>query len=270
MLMLIDTHAHLNFDAYNKDREEVIARCFESGMAVINVGSQFNTSKLAVELAHMRDNFYAAIGLHPIHVFEEQFEVEEYRKLLSLKVVAIGETGLDFFHTAFYGDKAGNFSFEEAAIKQKEVFIKHIELATIAGLALALHGRNGKEGEDVYEEMLEILEKYKIERAVFHCYGGDLKTARKIIAAGYYFGIGGPITFNKKSEELKAIVKEIPVENLLLETDAPYLTPEPHRGERNEPLYVELVAEKVAELKGLPKEEVIEQTWQNAKKLFKI
>ena len=133
-----------------------------------------------------------------------------------------------------------------------------------------LHGRNGLEGRDVYVDMLEILQNEKITKAVFHCFGGSLTMAKKIVEAGFYIGIDGPVTFKNKSEDLQAMVKEIPLTSILIETDAPYLTPEPHRGERNEPVYVEFIAQKTAELKNLTKEEVIEQTWQNAKKLFNI
>src|SRR3989344_6022824 len=153
---------------------------------------------------------------------------------------------------------------------QRELFLKHIALAKQLNLPLMLHGRNGLEGRDVYVDMLEILQNEKITKAVFHCFGGSLTMAKKIVEAGFYIGIDGPVTFKNKSEDLQAMVKEIPLTSILIETDAPYLTPEPHRGERNEPVYVEFVAQKIADLKGLSKEEVMERTWQNAKNLFKL
>jgi len=291
--MLIDTHAHLNFKAYDQDREEVIKRCQAKPMAVINVGAQYQTSQLAVELAKHHDFLYATIGLHPLHVFDEPFNQDDYRQLITDKVVAIGECGLDFFHPTFQRVGASQLSLEEVIAKQKEIFLKHIQLAKEKNLPLMLHGRNPStrpaelaslgagssakfveslRSRDVYREMLEILKQEKIERAVFHCYGGDLATAQTIVSAGYSLGIDGPVTFKKKSEELQQVVKEIPLESLLTETDScgPYLTPEPHRGQRNEPIYAEFIAQKIAELKGLSTAEVIEQTWQNAKNLFKI
>jgi len=268
--MLIDSHAHLNFKAYDADLAEVVARCQEKNMAVINVGSQYHTSQRAAEMALEYPNFYACLGLHPIHVFDEVFDLKAYASLYNDKVVAIGETGFDFFHLTFNRETIGNLSLDEIIAKQREVFIQHIELAKNLNLALILHGRNGIEGRDAYNDILEILQKEKIDKAVFHCFGGSLEMAKKITSAGYYIGIDGPITFDKKAEELQNIGKEIPSTSILIETDSPYLTPVPHRGERNEPAYVEFVAQKIAELKGLTKEEVIEQTWQNAKKLFNI
>ena len=268
--MLIDTHAHLNFNVYDKDRSEVIARCEKKPMKVINVGAQFATSRLAVELADDYDILYATVGLHPIHVFDEEFSLKDYQSLITNKVVAVGETGFDFFHPTFNRAGAEKASIDEVIAKQKEVFLEHIKLAKEHDLPLILHGRNGIAGRNVYLEILEILLKEKVEKAVFHFYGGDLTTAREIIKQGYYLGTDGPLTFKKKAEDLQTMIKELPLEKILIETDCPYLAPEPHRGARNEPVYVEYVAEKIGELKGLTKEEVIEQTWQNAKKLFNL
>ena len=450
--MLIDSHSHLNFQAYDSDLAEVIKRCQEKNMTVVNVGSQYATSQRAVDMALAYPNFYAVIGLHPIHAFDEPFTLKAYTSLYNDKVVAIGETGFDYWHfkylnepytiillhgwgghkddrffkwldgeltklghrvirftfpetdnpkqdlwvkevqkqvgyvngkTIFMGfslggttifrfletldedakiagvyllgvptnplgypeledffkkdfdwakiksvcpkffiynstndeivnaehgqklakelnapiriiDNAWHFLLEtfpelvkdmEGLIKeerkklpdinqvisvQRELFLKHIALAKQLNLPLMLHGRNGLEGRDVYVDMLEILQNEKITKAVFHCFGGSLTMAKKIVEAGFYIGIDGPVTFKNKSEDLQAMVKEIPLTSILIETDAPYLTPEPHRGERNEPVYVEFIAQKTAELKNLTKEEVIEQTWQNAKKLFNI
>lgn len=278
--MLIDTHAHLNFEAFSKDRDEVIAHCQEKEMAIINVGAQFKTSRLAVELSEDYSLMYASIGLHPIHVFDEDFDYSDYCGLIKDNVVAVGETGLDYFHLTF--GRAGlptsrlrqasaeKHSTEEIIAKQQAVFLEHIKLAKDNNLALICHGRNGLPNKEVYSEMLETLLIEHVERAVFHCYGGDLETALKIIHHGYYIGIDGPVTFNKKAEELQAIAKNIPLDKILIETDCPYLTPEPYRGQRNEPIYVEYVAEKIAQLRNLTKEEVVEQNWQNAKNLFRL
>jgi len=268
--MLIDTHAHLNFEAYDADRAEVINRCSAKPMAVINVGAQFETSQLAVKLAGEYDFLYASVGLHPIHVFDQEFSLDKYRELITGKVVAIGETGLDFFQPTFNRAGAREASIEEVLTRQKEVFLKQIKLAKDNRLPLILHGRNGLEGRNVYLEMLEILKGEEATAAVFHCYGGDLATAKEILKQGYFLGTDGPLTFKKKAEELQQLIKEVPLDRLLIETDSPYLAPEPHRGKRNEPVYVEYVAEKIAELKELTKEEIIKATWQNAKKLFKL
>jgi len=268
--MLIDTHAHLNFEAYNKDRDQVIARCQEREMAVINVGAQFETSRIAIELADNYGLLYASVGLHPIHVFDEEFNFSDYQGLIREKVVAIGETGFDFYHPTFGRAGAKKNSIEEIIKKQEEVFLKQIKLAQDNDLALICHGRNGIEGKEVYLEILRILKTKGVTRAVFHCYGKDLETAKKIVEQGYYLGIDGPVTFNKKAEELQKIAKIIPLDKILIETDCPYLTPEPFRGKRNEPIYVEYVAEKIAELKNISKEEVIKTTWQNAKNLFRL
>jgi len=268
--MLFDTHAHLNFEAYDNDRQLVIDRCEEAGMKVINVGANFATSRLAVELADDYNNLYAAIGLHPIHVFDEDFDFKDYQSFLSEKIVAIGETGLDYYHPTFKRAGAEDNSLEKVLARQKEIFLQFIDFAKKCDLPLICHGRNGLSGKEVYLEMLETLLIERVERAVFHCYGGDLETAYKIIDAGYYLGIDGPVTFTKKAEELQNLAKNIPLAKILIETDCPYLTPEPHRGERNEPIYVEYVAEKIARLRNISKKEVIEQTGENAKTLFKL
>jgi TatD DNase family protein len=268
--MLIDTHAHLNFEAYNFDRPEIIKRCQEKPMAVINVGAQLATSQSAVKLANEYDGFFASVGLHPIHVFDEEFNEALYQSLINKKMVAIGETGFDYYHPTFGRAGAKDKTFEEIIAKQKEIFLKHIILAKKNNLALICHGRNGVEGKDAYQDILDLLIGNKVERAVIHCYGGSLGIAKKIIRYGYYIGIDGPVTFKKKAEDLQQLAKEIPLENILLETDSPYLTPEPHRGKRNEPVYVEYVAAQIAGLKGIAEDEVIERTWQNAKSLFRL
>lgn len=268
--MLIDTHAHLNFEGYDNNREEVIARCQDKEMAVINIGANFENSRLAVELSEDYGLLYASIGLHPIHVFDEEFDLSDYQGLIKDKVVAVGETGFDYYHPTFGRAGAENQLLDNIIAKQKEVFLQHIKLAKENDLALVCHGRDGLENRHVYQDILDILLAEKVERAVFHCFGGDLAMAKKIISHGYYIGIDGPVTFKKKADELQKIAKEIPLDKILIETDCPWLTPEPHRGKANEPIYVEYVAEKIAELKGLSKDEVVEQTWQNAKSLFRL
>ncbi|MCD4705137.1 TatD family hydrolase [bacterium] len=264
--MLIDTHAHLNFEAYNEDRGEVIERCLDYPMTVINIGAQYDTSKKAVELSE-NGNFYNTIGLHPIHVFDEEFNIQKYQKLITNKTVAIGETGLDYFHL-----KEKEKSLSEIIEKQKQIFIKHIELAKDNDLPLICHGRNS--GNDftlqtVYFDLLKILEQNNYSRGVMHCFGGKIAEAQSVIDAGMYIGFTGIITF-PNAQGLRDVVAEMPLDRILIETDAPYLAPQKYRGERNEPIYVIQVAEKIAEIKNMKVEEVIEQVWKNAKKLFKI
>ncbi len=198
---------------------------------------------------------------------------ESFRRIAELaknpKVAAVGETGFDYFR--FRGDK------EETIKIQREYFLKHIQLAKENNLPLIAHCRGDKENpRQAYEEILAILtdppslKSYGEARGVIHCFGSDLAMAKEFIKAGFYIGITGIVTFAKKAEELQLVAKEIPLEKILIETDCPYLAPEPHRGGRNEPAYVEFVAKKIAELKGTSVAEVIEQTGKNAEELFKI
>ena len=275
MIMLFDTHAHLNFAAYKKDLEEVIKRCFDQNVEVINVGSQYSTSARAVEIAEKHSKgAYAAIGLHPIHLvsshirekvdedeeFEfdsrnELFDAEKYRKLAkSKKVVAIGETGIDLFHNSH--------NLEE----QKEIFKNQIDLAMELNLPIIVHCRKA------YPEVLEILKEKKKKyreklKGVVHSYMGKRNLAPEFIKLGFFLGFNGIITF---ARDYDRTIKETSLDYILLETDCPYLAPVPHRGERNEPVYVKFIAQKIAELKGINEKEVIKITENNAKKLFEI
>ena len=256
--MLIDSHTHLNFKAYNKDREEVISRCNKEGMKLINVGAALATSKMAVDLALKNDNFYASIGLHPIHVKDEEFNISEYIKLIKKgRVVAIGETGLDYYHNSNQKEE------------QKELFIKHIKLAKEYNLPLIIHGRNSKDDNTAYEDIYNILKENNVSNGVVHCYGGNLEEAKKFLNLGLHLGFTGVITFDKTGV-LREIIEYIDNDRILIETDAPYLTPEPYRGKRNEPVYIKYVAKKIAEIKNMKEEEIIELTGNNAIKLFNL
>jgi len=450
--MLFDTHAHLNFQIFQDDLADIVARQEKIPMGVMNVGAQFATSQKAAELAETNANFWAAVGLHPIHVFDEVYKAENYEALINKKTVAIGEIGLDFWHlkylkqpyrvvllhgwggsgeerffvwldekltalghqvlrfnlpntdapvqgkwlkeikkqvgyindkTLFVGFSLGGVAIlrfleqleeemkvggifllgsptddlgytelkdffktdfnwekiktsvkksfvysstnddvvpadhaqklaaelsadlkiipnawhftvseapelltditktiadlstalpttEEVILKQKEVFKKQLLLAKKHDLAVIVHGREGTENRSAYEEILEILLELDIKRAVFHCYGGTVDTAQKIIEHDFYLGFDGPITFKNNNEMLLKVLASTPLDKILIETDCPYLSPEPVRGLRNEPINVNFIAEKVANIKGISKEEVIEVNWQNAKKLFRI
>lgn len=278
--MIIDTHAHLNFKDFRQDLDEILQRAKEAGVVkVINVGSQLSTSERAVEMAQKYSECYAAIGLHPIHLEHveveeegskfisraEEFDYEIYKKLASnLKVVAIGECGLDFFHIPHELDQ------EKVIQKQKEVFKQHIELARELNLPLILHCRGVKENPDqAYREMLEVLDEEKYFKGVIHCFGASLAIAQEFIKRGFYVGFTGVVTF-KNAKELQNVAREIPLNRILIETDCPYLAPEPHRGQRNEPAYVVEVGKKIAELKNLEFSEVDKQIEKNTFELFNL
>ena len=248
--MLIDTHAHVNFNVYKDDADKVVRRSLDGGVFMINVGSQYNTSERAVEMAEKYEKgIYAAVGLHPIHVLDEEFDYEKYKTLAgSQKVVAIGETGLDY--------KSEYVAFKE---KQKEVFLKQLALAEELNLPVIFHCRSA------HDEMIEILKNQPGLRGVIHCFTGNQEQAQKYLEMGFYLGLNG-IIFKLNLDEA---IRKIPLDKILVETDCPYLTPLPMTG-RNEPLYVKYVAEKVAEIKNLSYEEIANITTQNAKKLFNI
>ena len=277
--MLIDTHAHLNFNAYKDDAPDVIRRSLDNDVWMINVGSQYETSKRAVEIAERYEKgVCAAIGLHPIHLAggifktkvdteeiefetrEEEFNYEKYKNLARLsKVVAIGEIGLDYY----YRPKT-KIKLEQFKNKQKEVFLKQLELAEELNLPVIFHCRMA------HEDLINILNtKYKIQNTnlggVIHCFTGNWEQAGKYLEMGFCLGFNGLI-FKMDFDE---VIGKIPLEKILIETDCPYLTPPPETG-RNEPLYLKHVVERIAKIKNLSYEELSEKTTKNAKKLFKI
>ncbi|PWB38494.1 MAG: hydrolase TatD [Parcubacteria group bacterium] len=269
--MLVDSHAHLNFKAYNDDREEVVGRCRQIGMKVINIGAALASSQSAVDLALSEPEMYAAVGLHPIHVFDEQFKISDYQGLIKkggAKVVAAGESGFDYHHLPEILAK-GAASVDDVKKKQEEVFRQHIALARENNLALVVHGRNGKDEPAAYQDIYRVLKDESWTSGVMHCFGGSESEAKQFVEHGFYLGFTGIITFDKIGV-LEEIVKWIPLEKMLIETDAPYLTPEPHRGKRNEPAHVRYVAEKIAQIRGKTTEEIIAITGQNAINLFKL
>lgn len=254
--MLFDTHVHLNDKKYKDDLLEVIERAKNEGVTrMLVVGFDQKTNQRAIELAEEYDFIYAAVGWHPvdsIYLTEELFAqlVEQARHT---KVVAIGECGLDYHWDTSPKDL------------QKEVFIKQIKLAQKVNKPLVIHTRES------IADTLEILKanNAKVVGGVMHCYSGSVETAREFIDLNFKISLGGPVTFTN-GRRPQAVATEIPLEHLLVETDAPYLTPHPYRGTRNEPFYVSLVAKKIAQLKELPYEVVCEQTTANACALFKI
>jgi len=252
--MYIDTHAHLNFKDFSSDYPQAIERAFKAGVIrIINVGSNLATSKRAVAIAKGHDGVYAAVGLHPIHVKDEQFDEEAFLKLAKdKKVVAIGEAGLDYYHN------------RENAFDQQTIFTKQIKLANITGKPIILHSR------DAGEDLLSVLMSQKpLPEGVMHCFSENWDFARVILDMGFYLSFTGVITFTKNQQTLE-VIKEAPLDRILMETDCPYMTPEPYRGKRNEPAYVVEVAKKIAEIKKIPLAKVAAETSKNAQELFKI
>ena len=268
--MLFDSHSHLNFKAFDEDRGQVIERCRQADMGVINVGAAYDTSEKAVQIADAKQ-IYASIGLHPIHVFDEEFIVAAYQKLIDAnqaKIVAMGETGLDYFHLDMSFAK-GAQSVAEIKSLQKQVFLSHLELAKKNNLAVIVHGRNGKDEPEAYQDIYQTLKDFAYARGVVHCYGGNLAEAKMFVDLGFYLGFTGIVTFDKTGV-LEEIIKWMPMDKILIETDAPYLSPEPYRGKRNEPIYVQYVAEKIAKIKNQTTAEIIDITGNNALKLFNL
>ncbi len=285
--MLIDTHSHLNFSAFKNACDEVIKRTLAAGTWIINIGSQSTTSERAVEIANKYPKgVYAAVGLHPTHLFEmevdesevdvkfksrkEQWSANFYEKLAkNKKVVAIGEIGLD------YNFIPKNVDYEMAKKKQQEVFRQALDSADKLNLPVIIHSR------DTHDDLIPILKKYtdagKLQRrGVLHCFTGNWTDAKKYLDLGFLISFTGIITFKPRPKQMATqqqileVVEKIPLDKIMIETDAPYLTPDPHRGKRNEPLFVEFVARKIAEIKGISFEEVAAATTQTARAFFKI
>ena len=304
-LKLFDVHTHTQFAAFCEDQDAVIRCALDAGVWMINVGTQRDTSKAAIETAHRYpEGVYATVGLHPIHTEKsyhdaqelgtpqhsqvykdvvgtgfvsrgEEFDYEYYKKLAQdPKVVAIGECGLDYYRLT-----------EETKEKQKKVFLKQIELAIEVKKPLMIHCRNA------FSDLIEILQPtaYNLSPSVVHFFTGTKEDARKLLNLGFSFSFGGVITFARpirgKSPEATAapsarvsngasdydeVIQFIPLDCIMLETDAPYVAPVPYRGKRNEPAYIVEVAKKMAELKGVEFEKISQRTMENAKMIFGI
>lgn len=254
---MIDTHCHLEMDAFNKDRDDVIKRAKDSNIeAIITIGSDFRGCKRAVELSKKYDIVYASVGIHPHDA--KDFTDEIFNQIKEWthtspenKILAIGEIGLDYHY---------NHSPREI---QLDVFRKQLLYSKEKNLPVVIHSREAK------RDTLSILQELEITRGVMHCFSGDAEMAEKVMAMGLYISIAGPVTY-KNANRLREIAKIIPDEYLLIETDAPYLTPEPLRGKRNEPSFIFNTAKVIAELRGITVEDVDRITTLNAKRLFKI
>jgi TatD DNase family protein len=276
--MLIDTHAHVNFNAFKDDADEVIRRSIKEGVFMINVGSQYSTSVRALKYAKKyKSGVWTAVGIHPIQLKKqtfvyrdgnelpveeiktngEEFNHDKYFELAkNSKVVAIGEVGLDYHHFDPGDD------IENLKKKQKGVFIQFIDLANEVKKPVIIHCW------DAYDDLYEILKNNPVKkRGVVHSFVGGYKAARKFIDLGYKIGLNGIITFGVSYDRL---IKEIDLKDILIETDCPYLTPMPKKGERNEPVYVKYIAEKIAEIKNIAYNDVVKITTQNASSIFNL
>jgi TatD DNase family protein len=279
--MFIDTHAHVNFSAFKKDEKEVILRSLEEETWMILVGSDYKTSKRALELSNKYEKgVYAAVGLHPIHTHEtkaegddyslltkaEEFNYDNYEKLAKFeKVVAIGEIGLDYYHIDYNGNVA------EIKKEQKDIFLRQLELARNLDLPVIIHCRQA------HDDMAVLLKNFKKENkelfkkdrpwGVMHCFSGDENLAWQYFSMGLLISFTGLVTFSKQWDDL---IRKLPSDKFLIETDCPFMTPEPFRGKRNEPVLVKYVAKRIAEIKNLTVERVGEITTVNAKELFNI
>ncbi len=255
---LMDTHAHLDHKKLMPDIDEVVARARQKGVKnIINVGITLDSCRKSIQLAEEYPEIWASVGIHPhdADAASSGFtkEIEQMVKNHPHKIVALGEMGLDYFKN--YSDKK----------LQLEVFDKQLELAAHLKLPIIVHDRAA------HEDALDLVSKYKgtLHGGVFHCFSGDEEIAHRVMDMGFYISFTGNISFDK-ARKLHRVVKEVPLNRMMVETDCPYMAPVPFRGKRNEPAYVRLVAESVAELKEIPLEKVIEQTGQNAKTLFHL
>ncbi|CEG21144.1 putative deoxyribonuclease YcfH [Planococcus massiliensis] len=254
--MFIDTHVHLNADQYDEDLQEVIDRALENNVTkMIVIGFERPTIERAMELTETYEFIYAVVGWHPVDAIDCTPEDLQWIEELAAhpKVVGIGETGLDY-----HWDKSPKDV-------QQDIFRKQIQLAKKVKLPIIIHNR------EATEDVLRILKEEKAEEigGVMHCFSGSVETARESIDMNFMISLGGPVTF-KNAKKPKEVAELIPIEHLMIETDAPYLAPHPYRGKRNEPSYVPLVAEEIARLKGLTVEEVAEKTTKNAEHFFNL
>ncbi len=279
--MLIDTHCHVSFEAYKDDAEEVVKRALAAGVQMVTIGTRIETSVAAVKFAEAHEGVWATIGLHPGHVHAQEyvdknevpadqvgaghaaevFDAEAYRKLLAHpKVVAIGECGLDYYH-------APKDAADDAwKTEQQAVCRAQLKLASEAGKPVVIHCRDAHQDQARLIRD-EIAAGGLARRGVIHCFTGTAEEAAMYRELGFMVAFGGIITFGKSVADAAA---QVPLDQIVLETDAPYLAPAPYRGKRNEPAYVTEVARKLATLKGTTVEEISRVTTENAKRLFQI
>src|SRR3989344_41834 len=269
-MSIFDSHCHPQMEQYDNDRDEMLKRAKDAGVFMICVGTDLETSKKGIELAEKNDNIWATVGHHPNDIPDDlsQSFMIYHKALRNSKVVGIGEVGLDYYRTP---------ESEKQEIK-KEILVKFLDLAMEYNKPVILHSRDSVKGSTgrVHADMISIIENWKLKiensarpwrAGVAHSFTGNIDDARKYLDLGFYLGFNGILTFARQYDD---IVKYAPIDRILLETDAPFLSPEPYRGKRNEPAHVVEVAKKVAELKNEPLDRVIDQTTGNCRKLFQI
>ena len=253
--MIFETHAHYDDEVFNEDRGQLLAGLPEKGIGrVINVGASIETTRTTLALAEAYDYIYAAVGVHPSDIDGLNEETYSWLKEQTAhpKTVAVGEIGLDY-----YWDN-------EPREVQKKWFIRQLELARELDLPILIHSR------EAAADTMEIMKEHaKGLSGVIHCYSYSKEMAQEYIKMGFYIGVGGVVTF-KNAKKLKEVVENIPLTSIVLETDCPYMAPEPNRGKRNNSAYIRYVAEKIAELKGITYEEVVEQTDKNARDMYRL
>ncbi len=255
MLNLVDTHAHIDM-IKRISADEVVKNAAEFGVTkIIQAATDPGDISFVMDITRKYDSVYGLLGIHPTEAKTWTDDLTEKISTLvksNPKIIGIGETGLDYYHDTSFNDL------------QKEVFIKHIKLANSLNLPLNVHDR------EAHEDCFEVLQKHNIgSKVIMHCFSGDIGFAQKCVEAGYYLGIGGVVTF-KNAKILKEVAAQMPLENIVLETDAPFLAPTPHRGEENQPAYVKFIAQEIAQLRGISIEEVARVTTQNVRGIFKI
>lgn len=272
--MLTDTHCHLDFNKFDEDREAVIQRAIEAGVERILVPSlELESCKAVIRLANSHPNLFAAVGFHPTDL--DNWNYESAKNLRNLaqsadKIIAIGEIGLDYYWV----------KEPEKQARQRQILKEQLQLAREADLPVVIHMREENDAwfGQASVDLLKILTEWQGELAsenhplakkpgVLHSYNGNLETAQKAIQHNFYIGVTGPVTY-KNAEEKRQIIRQLPLERLLIETDAPFLTPVPHRGKRNEPAFVAHIADKIAEIHMTTREQVAEITSANANNLF--
>ena len=253
--MIFDSHAHYDDEAFDADRDELLTSMHANGVEyILNAGEAVKSSLAGVELGKKYDFIYSAAGIHPEHDEETTDEdIAEIEKIAiqNKKVRAIGEIGLDYHYEGYNKEK------------QIYIFKKQLEIAKKINLPVIIHSR------DAAQECFDIIKESRVNMGVIHCYSGSVEMAKEYIKIGFYIGIGGVVTY-KNARKLVEVAEAIPIEKIVLETDCPYLAPSPFRGKRNNSSYIEFVAEKIEEIKGISYEKVCEITTENAKKLYDI
>lgn len=252
-MMLIDVHAHLDDEQFGADRDEVLMTIKEAGMQVINAGADLKSSGFSLMLARENPFIYACVGVHPHDAKDVPADyIAQLEEMAGeTKVVAIGEIGLDY-----------HYEFSDREV-QKKVFQDQIALAHKLGLPIVVHDR------EAHQDTLDIIKASGITRGLMHCYSGSFELAREYLKLGFYFSFGGVITF-KNAKRAKEVATQLPLDRILLETDCPYMSPEPFRGKRNDPTKVAVVAKALGVLRGIGTEEVIAATSANTRRLFGI